>query len=249
MNNGNLKQFFKTHDRLLSVIGAIIVFATFVVREGLRERLKDTSDSIAAAQMEFVRARNFMYPTDTEFTLTIQNLGPEEEGIRKQMENPKTPFEDPRLETRLYILEYKAIQFYKKAFPWTNYNLMQLYNLSSTFKERDFYHEKIKQMWDRLSSITKELQLVPAPSGKHLFMERGSLTGDFPELADKALREALSFANDCMQLEKEILGLAEKERERAHVWFTRWTWTSYGLYTFGWGVLRKNSVEAQNRPF
>jgi hypothetical protein len=42
------------HNRLLTFVGALIVFTTFVVKEGLRERLKDFVDSVGAAESTFM---------------------------------------------------------------------------------------------------------------------------------------------------------------------------------------------------
>jgi hypothetical protein len=51
--NVKLKRLFRKHSRLLPYIGALIVFATFVVRDGLREHLKDEAASIRAANDVF----------------------------------------------------------------------------------------------------------------------------------------------------------------------------------------------------
>jgi hypothetical protein len=39
---------------VLTFLGAVIVFSTFIVKEGMREHLKDLSDSINAAQSEYL---------------------------------------------------------------------------------------------------------------------------------------------------------------------------------------------------
>jgi hypothetical protein len=50
MNRQRLKTFFRRHNQWLTIIGALIVFLTFVVNDILRERLKDMASSIANAQ-------------------------------------------------------------------------------------------------------------------------------------------------------------------------------------------------------
>jgi hypothetical protein len=39
---------------MVTAIGALIVFATFVVKDGLREQLKDLTDAINGAQTSFI---------------------------------------------------------------------------------------------------------------------------------------------------------------------------------------------------
>jgi hypothetical protein len=49
-----LKRFIHKYDRLLSVLGALIIFLTFLAREGFRDELKELVDSIDAAQSVFL---------------------------------------------------------------------------------------------------------------------------------------------------------------------------------------------------
>jgi hypothetical protein len=80
---GQLRRFTRKHDRLLSVIGAIIIFITFLVREAIRDDLKELVNSIDAAEgvfmirsdsrdvaeeIEYVRA----YLTDRRIGLLVQ---------------------------------------------------------------------------------------------------------------------------------------------------------------------------------
>jgi hypothetical protein len=49
----NLKLFFKRHNRLFTLLGAFIVFATFVVKEGLRDYYKDLETDVSEANGVF----------------------------------------------------------------------------------------------------------------------------------------------------------------------------------------------------
>jgi len=50
----SFRNYVSRHSRLLIFVGALIVFVTFLVKESLRERLKDLVDSIDTAQSVFV---------------------------------------------------------------------------------------------------------------------------------------------------------------------------------------------------
>ena len=53
-SDGDFRNFLRRHSRILTVLGALIVFVTFVVKEGLRDRGKDLLASVESAQTTFV---------------------------------------------------------------------------------------------------------------------------------------------------------------------------------------------------
>jgi len=46
--------WLKRHSRLLSLVGALVVFVTFVAKEGIREHMKEVTDSIEGAENVFL---------------------------------------------------------------------------------------------------------------------------------------------------------------------------------------------------
>jgi hypothetical protein len=59
---GRLKRFFRAHDRLISFVGAIIVFSTFVAKEEKQESTKLAMDSIES-RVEFFNIRTEEFQT------------------------------------------------------------------------------------------------------------------------------------------------------------------------------------------
>jgi hypothetical protein len=53
----DLGAFLRKHNRILTFVGALVVFLTFVIKEGLREHLKDLVEALGSAQNIF-RIRN-----------------------------------------------------------------------------------------------------------------------------------------------------------------------------------------------
>lgn len=49
-----MKNLFRQHSRVITFLGAVIVFATFVVKDGFRENLKNLTDSIDSAESVFL---------------------------------------------------------------------------------------------------------------------------------------------------------------------------------------------------
>jgi hypothetical protein len=50
----SFRSFVQRHHRLLTFLGAVIVFITFIVKEGIRERLKNIGDSVSSAENVFI---------------------------------------------------------------------------------------------------------------------------------------------------------------------------------------------------
>ena len=55
-----MRDFVKRHDRQLAIFGGFLLLATFVVREIVRENLKELKDSLAAAENTFRIRDEFM---------------------------------------------------------------------------------------------------------------------------------------------------------------------------------------------
>jgi len=49
-----IRKWFHDHDRLVTIVGAIIIFVTFVSKEWCGENLKDLKESIDSGQAVFV---------------------------------------------------------------------------------------------------------------------------------------------------------------------------------------------------
>src|SRR5690242_14835307 len=51
-------KWIRRHHRILTFAGAVIVFATFIVKDAIRERLRDLSESIKEAQTDYIATLN-----------------------------------------------------------------------------------------------------------------------------------------------------------------------------------------------
>jgi hypothetical protein len=49
----NIAGFIRRHDKWFTTLGALIVFLTFITREGLREMARDSANSLKAGQSEY----------------------------------------------------------------------------------------------------------------------------------------------------------------------------------------------------
>ena len=86
-----LQLFFTLHPRLITYVGGIFVFFTFVVKEGYREHERDIRDSIDAAELRYLIRTNYIdeyiklsaINTDTAETLAWTRIkGQEQKNIQ-----------------------------------------------------------------------------------------------------------------------------------------------------------------------
>jgi hypothetical protein len=59
-----LASFIRKHHKLMTFFGALIVFVTFIVKDGIRDHLKDQAASIDSAESLFIITKNMRVPPD-----------------------------------------------------------------------------------------------------------------------------------------------------------------------------------------
>jgi hypothetical protein len=73
--------FFRTHDRVLSVLGAIMVFGTFIARDAIRDSVKDRASSLESARgLFYIRKDLSKIKTDIQFQIAV-SAGADSTGI------------------------------------------------------------------------------------------------------------------------------------------------------------------------
>src|ERR1700680_1487889 len=67
------KSFLQRRDKLLTVVGAIIVFLTFMVKDGAKEQLKEVAYARAATEGIYTSSETFLYTADVELSYQIRD--------------------------------------------------------------------------------------------------------------------------------------------------------------------------------
>lgn len=63
------KSRLEKYKRFATVIGALIVFVTFVVKDAIRDRVKETVDAFQAADYQFTESSDVAYISTLLFTI------------------------------------------------------------------------------------------------------------------------------------------------------------------------------------
>jgi hypothetical protein len=221
--DSRLALFLKRNDQKLRVIGALLVFVTFVAKEGLRDHYKDQNDALDSARRAFiarsdsdnisVQMRNlkrmlirneglptnsFGYVTDQE-SLLFEMAG----GIRKKLDNAQDILKG--------IPQSKVIR--------TNIDALQEV-LSEIHRKRGDFDEQIG-LWEEESKRMSRLQTVPP--GDSLALHELTI-----------LTQRANFQTD--RLNSSVLKSAtyslEKNEERLRIF----NWVSWIAYALGWGL-------------
>lgn len=87
----------RKHNRVVTLVGALIVFATFVFKEALRENFKDLADSVERAEDSY-DIRNEMKVTSDSLRAVLRE---ETDAIRDLIKNPRAGDD---IDTKLYYL-------------------------------------------------------------------------------------------------------------------------------------------------
>jgi hypothetical protein len=90
-----MPKFFRRHERLISFIGASIVLATFILREIVRDHLKDLADSLDQAQSVF-SIRGQLDETNLRLRLLLSHADDQTRHIPGKPEENVSSFQDLR---------------------------------------------------------------------------------------------------------------------------------------------------------
>jgi hypothetical protein len=212
--NPELALFIRRHNQLLTLAGALIVFVTFLVKEGKRESLKDLGDSVDASQSAFM-IRNDSISTPLQLA-TI-----EEEINYILLASPRGSMTEG---SRFFMLRRPwALGEGEAVLSRISRSLDNARRLSEKLPQRS---ELIEKRIHSLNNVIAEYQ--PDPSPKKIGVRLYSRQANFDPL--------WGLAEQVDALGNEILDDAEEVRVSTERSYAIYTWVSYGLYVLGWGL-------------
>ena len=228
-------EFLRKHQRLVSFIGASIVLATFILREVVRDHLKDLADSLDQARSVFAiqgqldstnqRLRWLLNHQDFEVTLKqirrISKSGPTFEDTKDGI--------DSLLEQDISVVaDLQATQ--------QNLNRL-LEKLPSSVYPTDLQgnDDELKRLKDERDELEKKMQTCTSEKNP-----TQSCSLDFVNEMDKQ-SDALDVKLFWMGLKLRkasgnTLEEAEKELQRREAWYSYANFASVFLFIVGWSL-------------
>lgn len=224
---GALARFIRRHSRILIFIGAIVVFFTFVIREGFREYLKDLVDSIETARS--------MLTVERENQLMSQRLA---EIYRANSEafaylrDPPPP-NWPRYKPRITVSTIASL--WQSTFDTLN-RLKDETETSEHFfevapheKKYDLELSELRCRYDDLSQSYKDFR----PAGSTT--PQSELMPNFWQISSLA-HKGWDLEDEVQKLIAVVLDESIIKKKTDERYFKIATWFSYGLYAFGSGL-------------
>ena len=215
--------FFGRHSRMLSFVGALIVFATFIVKEGIKEKLKEDLDAISNAETVYAIREDNTRISGSRITVEWRqikdnSLGPASDpsgqADRNEQKADLLDETDDALNSsfsNLFILEKAAREFDARDIP--------------NLKDEHDMQDKLKDDYDGMlaGGMTDDHYLEPSPKDEHDL-------DDFVKFEDNS--EFNLTRNDLIGT--HIQELIEDKRERNERYYSIASILSYVFYVIGW---------------
>ena len=213
----SLRRFVQTHDRLLSFVGALIVFVTYVVKEGFRDSLKEKLDALQNEKTtyELQSNANTILGTVQGIDSMLQPIFQRQVGNGAQ---PGTLGGDPNL------VKARAVAFDRE---YDKHVLDSLTPLAAALGR--------KQDEGALKHLTAQFEHAgePLKAANEAIAGRSDIAGE--RLAG-ASSEVQALSQSVQRFRYDLLEYAERETQRAESSYHLFIWLSYGLYPLGWGL-------------
>jgi hypothetical protein len=230
--------WLKGHSRLLSLVGALVVFVTFVAKEGIRERMKEVTDSIEGAENVFLAQTGSSIKSIAfadlarRMLVNQQNLERYTHPLVDKAQPGYNIFADRFVNERLE-LTWEAFQHVDTLVSNTSRLKRRLPERSTDIDDGFIF---IRDNTAKLGASYKELrdneEAEARPRGVNhatYLMQRFTQTVQLGAWS-------VQLADHAYELAEEVLEAADKAREKAERRYRMWTWISYGLYSLGWGL-------------
>jgi hypothetical protein len=231
-----LKSFLLKHNRSLTFIGAFIVFTTFVVKEGIRENLKELKDSIGNAKNVFMIREDFYILHDRLKAIQL--------GMNVLSEGQRTASADgdEGLSTRTVIergVVLKTITDDQVEMASLLDNLQELMGKVAV-DAADL--EGFRRRLDELMKLHYDI-MISLQKAHREFLEgaqkedggRGEL-GQIDVGLVRLLEKDGELLFEVEPVVEKTLRSAVGEGEKKERFYKICTWASYLLYTIGWGL-------------
>jgi hypothetical protein len=209
-------KFFRTHQRSLSLLGALIVFTTFIVKDAIRDHAKDLVDSIDSAESAYRSGIDLTLVSkeiiDTE--LRIDHLSEGQSAVPSFQKEHVQVATDILTNTSLYLDKLEALN---RLLPENQQDQTSIESAEQTLKEDQ---AQINDLFDKARQPSV-LKSDTADDERSLSQIESRLWFQYWQarpLGDKLARKAEATKNDREARYRSI------------------TIASYGLYTLGWGL-------------
>jgi hypothetical protein len=216
--------FLKRHKRLMTFVGALIVFITFIVNDAIRDELKGTVDDQKAAEAMFFDW-NKQDDTDQSLNDVEARLDAIEETIRPRSKSVR---EDMDRKSKTLLNHLRRITARTKRVLELTTPLVDHLPQSEQTQFSDL-ERRLDALQKREADASIKLGDPAVTAGKF---------GDIAELriihplmleGEQLWHDASNFPMDAL-----LTFVSQKNHDARR--YKQWTWISWGLYSLGWSL-------------
>jgi len=229
----SFRGWLRRHEQAITLIGAFIVFATFIVREEVRENLKDLVSSIETASADFTSRRD-----TSALANQLNDIGTSLANI-SNIVLPGAAAKDAEKASALV----QSLRF--RAFFLKNYSASLISYLDNIdhLSERIAVDKSESKQPEKLRSQVTQLQTDCEAAIDHLspwFDEYKTESDVFDKAFGKFVLPLITrsgeLSDEIHKLGDDVLARANKLRREKESWFRLVSWLSIGLFAVGWAL-------------
>jgi len=221
--------FVQRYGRVITFLGALIVFSTFVVKEGIREQLRSTSESVNTAQSIFL-VRSDM----NELSIYMAYLNTRIGALNSGGTSSNSKITGPTLSTMRDNVDLMLANRQRAG--------ASRDNLARMFAKLEF-KENTKSKLDLVNSKVEELNAKADVVNSRAIELNNSRSEDVSKInwiILKATEVSAGYTSNRFDtvepLQKEMIDAAERRSKKYEHLYSQATRLSYVLYALGWGL-------------
>ena len=221
-------RLLRKHQRLMTLIGGMIVFFTFITKEGIREHLKDFSDTIQKGQ-QLIQSKPLTLgipPQLVEAEKITNDLLQSADAARKAGKHPEVSDDDPFKFGTAYDLLRDYREGVNAQFRLVN-KMANYLNASPNFLAGTKHALDVENF--DMDKFTKISTIGPIDMGSDVYH-------DFLLQFHILISAAYFNGQDVRSVTVTALAQSEKKLTEVDHSYNIATRASYFLYTLGWGL-------------
>ena len=210
-------RWIRRHQRMLTFVGALIVFGTFIVKDALRDQLRELGDAIKSAED--------VYLVRSDLNSVVRLLL----DLRGRIDHLRGySLQDAEEGTQDAVGQMMELDSLDAA--WLINSEQLLHKLPMQVQEED--HAELESLKTKRKNIEAQFgDVMSAGSGKPQ-----KTAAELSKLANDILRDSFDIGQRTSILSDKVLQRAREIEATTEHRYELATWASYILYAIGWGL-------------
>lgn len=233
----NFRSLVVRHDRLLTFVGAFIVFATFMVREEIGEHFKEAVDSWKSAQAIYASGQAMMFSANASNGLVeaTQDINERVQPLTKGLGSSEA--RDNEIMIAVLKELTSGVPFVLRGMTIADYQLSLLLPLTERLPDAKAKKAEIEQLRKKVELMKGPFREVSQLSAKDF--DDKTKQPQVKKVEDAFLNiypDVVDLGKDLPKVLRDVVDGVESKRKRAEQLYQTSKTASVVLFVFGWGL-------------